>query len=312
MRTVPCPWLPAALAALAVLAGLQAQQPSGSTVPVAPVVAEEPAPRFTVAIVGASVSAGFVDSVLAGGSADNETVPLVRVVKPWLEELDAAVVSRADLAMFLDPAGRGRKQVDNALKSQPSLVVGIDFLFWFGYGNVPKDALERAGSEAKARLALLETGLSLLGRFECPLVVGDFPDMSGASQRMLRASQVPGAATRGELNARVQQWVSGRPNVRLVGLAPMVTQMKLEGVALPLEAGELRVPPGGLLQGDRLHVNRLGMAWVGYQLQEFLLGQPRADAFPLPKLPRWTMDRFVAAAGAEPAVESLRAAATKR
>lgn len=264
-----------------------------------------------MSIVGASVSAGFVDTVLAGGSADNETVPLLRVVRPWLEELDAVVASRADLAMFLDPLARGKRQVEQSLRAQPSLVVGIDFLFWFGYGSVPRKLVEELGTEPAARIATLESGLALLERITCPLVVGDFPDMSGASQRMLRPAQIPDATTRDKLNERVRQWAGSRPNVRVVGLAPMVAQMKLVGVELELAGGVLKVPPGGLLQGDRLHVNRLGMAWVGLQLQEFLHAQRDDQAFVIPALPRWTMDRFVAAAGAEPAVEQMRAAAAR-
>ena len=80
---------------------------------------------------------------------------------------------------------------------------------------------------------------------------------------------------------------------------------------MELAGGALQVPPGGLLQGDKLHVNRLGMAWVGHQLQEFLHVHRDDKTFVLPQLPRWTIDRFVAAAGAEPAVEALRAAARR-
>jgi len=298
--------------AVSLLLGLlPAQQQADPPTASAPVAAEKPAAKFTVAIVGASVSAGFVDTVLAGGSADNESVPLLRLVRPWLEDLDAVVASRADLAMFLDPLERGRKQVEQSLKAQPSLVVGIDFLFWFGYGSVPRKLVEQHGTEPAARLATLDSGLALLERFECPVVVGDFPDMSGASQRMLRAAQIPDAATRAKLNGRVSQWAMGRPNVRVVGLAPMVAQMKTQGVTMELAGGALQVPPGGLLQGDKLHVNRLGMAWVGHQLQEFLHVHRDDKTFVLPQLPRWTIDRFVAAAGAEPAVEALRAAARR-
>jgi len=89
-----------------------------------------------------------------------------------------------------------------------------------------------------------------------------------------------------------------------------VGEMKQEGLQLPDAARPLQVAPGGLLQSDRLHANRLGMAWMGFCLQDEvrqLLPAARAAALPVA-----SFEQFVNAAGAESEVADLRAAAQKR
>ena len=63
------------------------------------------------------------------------------------------------------------------------LVVGVDFLFWFCYGE---------GSTDAGRAQRFETGLKLLEQIPCPLVVGDIPDASSATNTgILSIAQVP-------------------------------------------------------------------------------------------------------------------------
>ena len=52
-----------------------------------------------------------------------------------------------------------------------SLIVAIDFLFWFGYG---------AGKDAEGRMASLEQGLDLLEGLMGPILLGDLPDVRHA------------------------------------------------------------------------------------------------------------------------------------
>ena len=94
------------LAALffAVLPLLRAQADAGTAAP---------AP-LTVEIIGASVSAGFVDGPLTGGSPDNRTVPLLKIARAWLAESEAKVESRADMLMFQDAEKSGANQVARA------------------------------------------------------------------------------------------------------------------------------------------------------------------------------------------------------
>lgn len=247
--------------------------------------AKSPAP-LRVTIVGASLSAGFVDGPLAGGSKDNRTTPLKKAVAAWLGD-GGAVQSRADLLMFSDPFQIGGKQVARAVKDGGDVLVAIDFLFWYAYGYTERNDAD----ERKARTDRLEKGLSQLSLWTGPLVLADLPDMQGADRRMLSPLQVPKPETLAALNERIAAWAKARPATQVVPLRTWVDRMKQEGIELALESGAVQVPKGGLLQGDRLHPNRLGMAWLLFQLQEpvrTLLPHAAAEA-----LPKWTMDQCV-------------------
>lgn len=252
--------------------------------------AAEGTTTLPVVILGASVSAGFVDGPLAGGSADNRTVPLKRLIEAWLQPVDATVISAADMAMFLRPLVLGKQQIDRALRHDAAFALGVDFLFWYGYGHIADES--RA---TELRLERLELGLQELERLRCPILVGDLPDMRGAARRMLSPAQIPGPEDLQRLNARIRSWAEARPNVRVFPLAALVARMKEEGITVETSAGAVTVPPGGLLQGDRLHANRLGMAFLGHLLHEEVrqLWHDRK-----PALPKASFEDFVAAAGA--------------
>ncbi|MBK8098293.1 MAG: hypothetical protein IPK26_14375 [Planctomycetes bacterium] len=257
-----------------------------------------------VAIVGASVSKGFKDGPATGGSADNDTVPLDRVIKAWLQQCDAKVTNRADLTMFLRPLEIGQAQIDKAVKDKPDLVLAVDFLFWFGYGHV--DRAHQDG-ERGARMERLEQGLAMLAALPCPVLVGDLPDMAGAARRMISPAQIPAPEILTALNERITGWAKAHANVRTFPLGATVSQMKTQGVDLELATGKVTVPPGGMLQTDRLHANRLGMAWLGLLVQrELVAGKVLVEA------PQWTLDQFVVAAGAEVDLESLSGTAVGR
>jgi hypothetical protein len=252
-----------------------------------------------VAIVGASVSAGFKDGPATGGSPDNDTVPLSKIVKAWLADADGTVTSRAELMMFVNPLELGRTQIEKAKKDRPDLLVAFDFLFWFGYGHVGAD-------EAKERLQRLETGLALLDPFDCPIVVGNLPDMTGAARRMISEQQIPKPAVLKALNERITAWAKDKPHVRLFDLGGLVHRMKEQGVELPVGDGTVLAPKGSMLQGDRLHANRLGMAWLGVLLQaEVHAVVPKDSALAKAKL---SFEQFADAAGALADLEELQAA----
>lgn len=256
-------------------------------------------------IVGASVSAGFVDGALTGGDPDNETVPLQTVVKGWFGPLDAKVQSRADAMMFLDAERSGARQLDRAAKQQPEVLLAVDFLFWFAYGNV--DAKPEA--QAAARMARLKKGLALLDAVPCPILVSDLPDMTGASPRMLRPSMIPAPADLEAMNAAIRAWAAERPRVRVFDLADTVHRLKKTGVALPVGDHEVPSGPGALMQKDLLHANRLGVAYLVHQLQplvrEMLPESARKD------LPERTLPEFCDYAGATVALQDLEAEAKK-
>lgn len=256
---------------------------------------------FRLHVIGASVSGGFRDGPLTGATEPGDSVTLQHVLKAWCGE-HARATTHAPmemLAMFTNPEAIGKKQVEAALKAKPDAVLALDFPFWFAYGYVSGD------DESLARRERFTRGLELLARFEVPVLVGDLPDMTGAARRMLAPAQIPSPAVLRELNDQLAAFVAGHPNVRLVELAAIVKTMKEEGVSLPLAEGAVPTPPGALLQGDRLHANRLGMAFLGFTLQP-ALRQMFPEDHPL-RAQDWQLEAFLAACGAENELEAIRA-----
>jgi hypothetical protein len=150
----------------------------------------------------------------------------------------------------------------------------------------------------------------MLAALEVPVLLGDLPDMQGADPRMLRPAQIPSPSVLKQLNEQLAAFAGKHPNVRLVRLADLVKTMKHEGAVLPLRGGGVRTAPGALLQADRLHATRLGMALVGHVLQEPLRAALPAE-HPL-RAQEWTFEQFVEAAGAEADLEAVCSAAPKR
>jgi hypothetical protein len=266
-----------------------------------PVLAQPTPPSPRIEILGASVSAGYVDLRLGSNGESNDTVPLLRVLRHIWPRDAATMGTRANIAMFRDPLGFGERQLRQALRSPPDLVVAVDFMFWFGYGSVPRGDRGR-----EARLQLQESGLELLDGLQCPIILGDYPDMTGADARILHPRMIPDQESLKELNRRLRAWAAERPGVQVFPLAQWVEQLVNEGYPLPLEKGPLQTPPLFLLQSDKLHATRLGMALLGYQVQAFVRRALPDDH----SLVRDTvsLDSIITAIGAEGALEGLKKA----
>ncbi len=154
--------------------------------------------------------------------------------------------------MFLDPRHFGAREVDEVIATKPTLVLAIDYLFWFGYGNVWGDA--------DARLSGLDEGLAQIARFQCPVIVGDFPDMHPALHGVsitggpiIGPDQIPDVETLARLNARLAEWAKSHRNVHVVPLSRLVAdirdgrEMRLRDNVWP--AGSA----GALIDRDLLH-----------------------------------------------------------
>lgn len=254
-------------------------------------------------VIGASVSGGFRDGPMAGAAVTGDTVSLQHVLKAWCGEHAVATThpTLQMMGMFTNPPQIGSQQVAGAQRAKATGVLAVDFAFWFAYGYVD------GADEAKARSERLARGLELLDGLTGPLVLGDLPDMTGASPRMLKPAQIPGVELQAALNAQIAAYAKARPHVRLVPLSTLLRQLKTDGVDLPLADGSLRAQPGALLQGDQLHANRLGMAYLGWFLQPTLRGLFAAE-HPLAKQ-AWTFEQFVAACDADDDLAAVRAAA---
>ncbi len=198
-----------------------------------------------IAVVGASVSGGFGLEAEVGGR-----VVLADALDAAVSGEHAPVVSAAERLFFIDPSMLAEKSVSRVLKARPTLVVAVDFLFWFGYGTVAREA---------DRLTRLEEGLAYLERFSCPCVVGDIPDMSAAIGTMLAARQVPKKETLRRLNDRIRQWAKKRKDAATLSLSAFMETLRAgKTVRLGAYAGTREV----LLQQDQLHTTLEGTAYL--------------------------------------------------
>jgi hypothetical protein len=229
-----------------------------------------------VAVLGASVSDGFgLDEEIGARTV------FADIVDASLKTAHDAVYNKASAFFFTDPAGTARDAIEAAKKKDPTLVVGIDYLFWFGYGHVPAES---------DRVARFEKGLASLESFSCPVLVGDLPDMSPALEGesplthrpMLRREQIPTADSLKKLNDRLTSWSAEHKNVVVVPVAAMLTRLRandeiaLRGNVWPKDAA------AHLLQKDLLHPTLEGSIAVWIVAEDCLVrARPAfpADAF---------------------------------
>ncbi|HSY16869.1 MAG TPA: SGNH/GDSL hydrolase family protein [Candidatus Acidoferrales bacterium] len=227
-------------------------------------------PWARVVVIGASASGGFVLSEPFGGT---------NTTKCKLHNyLDAAIVSPhapvknfGTAMFFLSPDAMAVQEVQAATNAQPTLVVAVDFLFWFCYGAEDSEA---------ARVQHFEHGLKLLEQIPCPLIVGDIPDASSATNSgIIGSEQVPSEATRRAANERLKQWAAAHPHVTIVPLAEFMRQVKANE-AVKLRTGTL--PAGStrsLLQADGLHPTPRGAAVLSLGIWDaFLKAHPKISA----------------------------------
>jgi hypothetical protein len=212
--------------------------------------AEEKVSLGRIVVIGASVSRGFTEAEPFGGEKSN-LLRLDRFLDAALQAPHGKIINDSNHLFFTTPKKEADQQLDRLSRRNPSLVVGVDFLFWFLYGYP-----EKTGD----RLVLFEQGLELLSSIEAPLIVGDIPDASASIGRMLARSMVPDARTRAEANRRLAAWAAERPDVTIVSLSRFLKSAEANAA---IELGQLTFEEGttrDLLQPDRLHPTPTGCA----------------------------------------------------
>lgn len=248
--------------------------------------AESPWQR--VVVIGASASAGFVLSEPFGGTLTSRC-RLNRYLDAAINVPHAPVGTLASSLVFMNPEAFAPVQVAAATNAQPTLVVGLDFLFWFCYGDGRTDA-ERAQR--------FEGGLKLLDQLHCPLVVGDIPDASYATNTgIIGTSQVPSEAARLAANKRLRAWAATHPQVTVISLSTfMRSAMADETISLhgrKLPAGQTR----SMLQADQLHPNPRGTAALALCVLDALTAkQPKFSVSAI----RWNLEEVLQAGGRLP------------
>lgn len=216
----------------------------------------ELAPRApVVAVLGASVSGGFVDFVTPErGAEPNGTISVAAACRSIWPRDRVAIRDYSDVSTFLSPSKKAGRAVEKAKRARPDLVIGIDFMFWFGYGSPGWG--EEGGA---ARLTKQQRGFDLLDQFDCPMIIGDYPEIRDADRRMLPGYLVPDPETLKELNDRLHAWAKERPRVHVVGLAEWVRRVKAEEEVIEIDGVRHALPSSTLMQTDRLHATRLGV-----------------------------------------------------
>jgi transcription elongation GreA/GreB family factor len=167
---------------------------------------------------------------------------------------------------FMQPEGQGQSQAERALQCNPTLLVALDYLFWFCYGD---------GTTDKERLQRFEQGLKLLEPFRCPLIVGDLPDASAAAQRMLTPDEIPSRTALSAANRRLKEWAAARKQTVVIPLSTFMrnatANKELTVHGHTLAEGKTRV----LLQDDKLHPSAAGCAVLALAIfDSFLSSQP--------------------------------------
>jgi hypothetical protein len=207
-------------------------------------------PWQRIVMIGASATAGFTASEPLGGT-NTAHYALSRYVDAALKVAHDPVVNLGNAFFFFQPEAMGQQQVACALTNRPTLVIGLDFPFWFLYGE---------GDTDEARLQRFERGLKLLETVSCPLVIGDIPDATAAAIKILRPDQIPSLKAIAAGNQRLEAWAAGRGQVAIVKLSIFMRQatanrtISIAGHYLP--DGQTRT----LLQNDRLHPSPPGCA----------------------------------------------------
>ncbi len=207
-------------------------------------------------LIGASVTGGFTESEPLGGPK-TARLRLNRYVDAALAAPHNPARNLASAFVFLQPEAASRKQVEEALKARPTLVLGLDFLFWFCYGD---------GATDDARLQRFEHGLKLLESFNCPLVLGDLPDASAAVNRQLTPEQIPSPRALAAANRRLKEWAAGRSQVTILPLSSFMRSV-VQNRALTIHGHTFAAGRTlSLLQDDRLHPSPEGAAFLAVAL----------------------------------------------
>lgn len=207
-------------------------------------------------MVGASVTAGFLDQEPLGGPYTTQ-LALDRYVDQAIRAPHAPVRNLGTALFFIQPETLGRQQIHDAVQAEPTLVVGLDFLFWYCYGVI---------EDEPARLRRVDAGLSLIQTLTCPVVMGDIPDGSGARGGMLHEAQIPQPSTLREANRRLRAWAEGRKNVFILPLARFMQQVLSNQ---PVTIHGITQPAGRtarFLQGDGLHPSPPGCAMLAMSI----------------------------------------------
>jgi hypothetical protein len=145
----------------------------------------------------------------------------------------------------------GKEIIEKISAYDPTLIIAVDYLFWFAYGDVGLSGEEY-------RIKKFNEGLSCLENVKSDLLIGNIPDVHKAIGRVLSASHVPTVETIQKMNRMLNSWVLLHQNVTVLDVYTLYGAL-LDDAAIKTDT--FTWPAGSqekLLQKDMLHMTLEG------------------------------------------------------
>jgi hypothetical protein len=216
-------------------------------------------------VTGASVTSGFgLTTPPIKGDLGGYPITMEHIMEGLIVTPHENVELLSDMMFFRNPKVHGEAFIKQIIDYNPTLVVGIDFLFWFAYGSTGlSDPVEYRTKE-------FEYGLELLGKIDAPIIVGDLPDMRNAIGKMLSPHQVPSKETLEQLNTRLSVWAKNHDNVTVIPVHDLMESLLNDEDITVLESTWPSGSQEKLLQEDMLHTTFEGTVIASLMIAELL------------------------------------------
>ena len=212
-------------------------------------------------IIGASVSDGYHHQERLGGPK-SDALAMDHFIKKHFKN-NIEITNLSHRFCFFSPLIISHKQLFDAQKIAPSVVIAVDQLFWHIYGIFPSE---------EDRLKAFQNALDKLTTIECPLVIGNIPDASKAVRKMLSPRQVPSLETIDKANATLITWVNNRVlNKKQTVIVDLATFMKLSVADKEIKLNNITYPAGttkAFLQSDMLHPTAIGVTAISHAVMD--------------------------------------------
>ncbi len=209
-------------------------------------------------IIGASLSDGFHlrEYGIPFFSPRSKALGLHHHLRNRLGPVSGPIENLGNNWTFMAVESHGRYQARAAARMKPTIVVAVDYLFWYLYAD-PK--LRGPGLAKLSRMEFFEKGLAHLEQLKCPVIIGDIPDAASSVNRVLSKEQYPGSELIKKANKRLEEWLSNRPLAIKIPLKTFHHQAS-ENLELAVDG---RATPAGksrrkFLQWDRIHPTPAG------------------------------------------------------
>jgi hypothetical protein len=230
---------------------------------------ESPSPLLDrVATLGASVTGGF-----------GTGLPMARMYDHAIRVKHVPVKEFVSGYMPLDAETYGEMMVDDCIAHRPTLVIALDFLFWYSHGVAPMSA-----DEVKWRTERVAAGLKQLERFGCPILLGHVPAMAHIATPRIKKLLFPSPEAVASIHARVTAWAKKRPHVMLAPVGRWVERLRAGRWKVPASAcgrhPDTPLTERDAMLGDRLHPSRLGSVVLAGEVVDLIRarhGEAAAD-----------------------------------